>query len=56
MNPARFDLTSDYMIFFGVLFFVVLAVAVALERYSPSRKSRRKIRRNTPEQAGDLID
>jgi hypothetical protein len=56
MNPARFDLTSDHMIFFGVLFLIFLAVAVALERYSPSRQSRRKVRRHTREHTSDLID
>lgn len=58
MNAARFDFSSDYMIFFASLLFVMLIIAVALERYSPSRQNRRKVRRpgSTTDQPGDLID
>jgi hypothetical protein len=53
---ARFDLTSDYMIFFISLFVVLAITVVALERYSPTRTSKRKVRRHTQQQSGDLID
>ncbi|WBH16071.1 hypothetical protein [Sphingomonas radiodurans] len=57
MNAARFDFTSDYMIFFGAMLFVLIIIAVAMERASPRRQQRRKIRRTTGDAtAGDLID
>lgn len=57
MNAARFDFTSDYMIFFGVLALVLMITLVALERYSPRRQERRKVRRTTRDDAaGELID
>lgn len=56
MNAARFDITSDYMIFFFAIFALALIAAIGLERYSPSRQNRRKVRRSTKVQSGDLID
>lgn len=53
---ARFDLTSDYMIFFMFVFVLLAITVVAMERYSPGRKSKRKVRRHTKQQSGDLID
>lgn len=56
MGAARFDFSSDYMIFFISLFVGALVLAIALERYSPTRQSKRKVRRHTSAQSGDLID
>jgi hypothetical protein len=54
---ARVDFTSDYMIFFIALFVVVLTIAVLLERHSPTRQKRRKVRHShTRETSGELID
>jgi hypothetical protein len=56
MSAARFDFTSDYMIFFGAIFVVLLIVAVAMERHSPRRQKSRKVRRNGSDKTGQLID
>lgn len=56
MRFANIDWGSDTIVFFGAMLFLVMLVAVALERHSPRRQSRRRVRRDDRDRAGELID
>lgn len=56
MGLARIDPSSDYFVFFAGMLVLILVFTLALERYSPSRKSRRQVRRPDRAQSGELID
>ncbi|WP_258043068.1 hypothetical protein [Sphingomonas sp. NBWT7] len=56
MRFASIDWESDSIIFFAAMLFLVMIVAVALERHSPRRQSRRRVRRDDRDRAGELID
>jgi predicted small integral membrane protein len=56
MRFANIDWGSDTVVFFGAMLFVVMLITVAMERHSPRRQSRRKVRRDDRDRAGELID
>ncbi|MCC2979596.1 MULTISPECIES: hypothetical protein [unclassified Sphingomonas] len=57
MGLLRFDLSSDYGIFFASILVLLVVTIIALERVSPRRKNaRRRVRRGHGDQAGELID
>ena len=56
MGFARIDWTSDYVVFFGAVLIVAIVLVIALDRYSPQRKVRRRVDRHHRDRAGELID